>query len=365
MRKFLVVVLMQTNVTASMQPADGDNSNVSSETQAHLASFFSTSMEDVDMSESSFSRSGDDRRVSKSLELTGIIVVKQDYDLALAQMEVWRVNLQQFLSGQGQALTVTGMKYSCGEGHTPTRNFVACEPCNVNQYKSALDNTSCVDCPENSNNTNSTMLASSIQVCECGFGFRASLLPNASRYCESILELETVQQVSNVVSGLVGTVIAAQVAGSVLLSVTSAVSTSITSSVAGASVGGGSGASASASQGARGSMALVCQVQFLTVTGKVGGSSPALKKFSRGFEFSNYRFGVTASSGESGDRRSAITNTTQNACAWDQDTQGAAETCVTCVVCLVAVFLLRNLLCICLERCLHRDISTGLLFPAW
>lgn len=49
------------------------------------------------------------------------------------------------------------------------------------------------------------------------------------------------------------------------------VAASVTTTVA-TSVGGGVGSSSGLSQGARGSMALITQVQFLAQTGKIGGT---------------------------------------------------------------------------------------------
>lgn len=54
------------------------------------------------------------------------------------------------------------------------------------------------------------------------------------------------------------------------LQVATTVAASVSSTVA-SSVGGSVGSSSGLSQGARGSMALITQVQFLAQTGKIGG----------------------------------------------------------------------------------------------
>ena len=125
------------------------------------------------------------------------------------------------------------------------------------------------------------------------------------------------------------------------------------------------------------------QVQFLSMTGKVGGSqgSAALRNFSSGFEWANYRLGLAggenpdgpvsrrqkkgtkaANNDESGNEAGAQPD--QSACSWEVGAP-VVEVWGTCLVCLLAVSLARSLLVVVIKHVLKREISPALLFPAW
>lgn len=128
------------------------------------------------------------------------------------------------------------------------------------------------------------------------------------------------------------------------------------------------------------------QVQFLSMTGKVGGSqgSDALRNFSSGFEWANYRLGLTNGADGEKPRGSASrrqkkgakvagkdsagnetgTEPSEMDCSWEVGAP-VVEVWGTCIVCLLAVSISRSLLVFILEHVLKKKTSPALLFPAW
>ena len=379
---------------------------------SHLSIFFSAPMDAVEISFSG-------RRASE-LGITAAITVQDNYEVALEQIGTRRALLEQYLSDQtvrsGHGRTeVPRMRYTCGEGHEPSEG--ECNACDANHYKASLGNGTCTPCPSNSFTSTNMSLLTSVEVCRCARGSRPStsddnrnstydnetaagktsqLPPGKVSYdtripywvgrleCINGLEEEEVKLASEIVTNVVASVIAVQIAATVATSIATSVTTTV-----GASVGGGiTSSSGSLAQSARGSMALVTQVQFLSKTGRIGGSngSAALSTFSGGFDWANYKLGISMlgdsnnktgaaekrrTDGVNGDRRQkkgkgsgddedgedSEDGAGEVECSWDTVGRESVETIITCLLCLFVVFCLRSSLCYILEHVLHRQVS--------
>ena len=204
----------------------------------------------------------------------------------------------------------------------------------------------------------------------------------------SNLDPATAQAASEMVSTLVGTVVAANVAMAVGTAVAGSVGGAVGGATGGASGGGGSGG---------GCAALITQVQFLNVMGRIGGSngSVGMSSFTEGLGWANFEFGLVGTSGGNSSRRvwhqrRAKSRTTdllakaecEQALKHKQEmsekckslldkscTFGrilpSLEQCVTCFIILLAVAVSRALIVLGIEKGLHKEAPTGFMFPCW
>lgn len=147
------------------------------------------------------------------------------------------------------------------------------------------------------------------------------------------------------------------------------VAASVVSSLTGAAL------SSTAAQSGGGAMVLVTQIQFLTVTGKVGGSAgpPALQDFSSSVEWANFRFpislyGTPARRGEGNASSTTGAGTADDEsmdCSWEA-IWPSIETLATCVACLLMVSISRATLCLLLRHTFRAaTVSESLQWPNW
>jgi hypothetical protein len=205
----------------------------------------------------------------------------------------------------------------------------------------------------------------------------------------SNLDPATAQAASAVVGSLVATVVATNVAMAVGTAVAGSVGGAVGGATGGASGGGGAGG---------GCAALITQVQFLNVMGRIGGSngSAGMASFTEGLGWANFEFGLIGSSdnGNSSRRawrqrraKSRTTDLSVKAECEQQAVEGAEltaeckslldtsctlgrilpslEQCVTCFAILSAVAISRALIALAIDKGLHKEVPVSLMFPCW
>ena len=348
-------------------------------------------------------------------------------------------------------VTVTSMAFTCGEGHTPSGS--ACVAC-LNSFKSSHKNVTCTPCPDNSFTNISAGVYTSVDACRCGPGFGPydpqnivedvvegveedaegpNFRGNAGRRslrgvkywdarlqtCQRVIDEQTAKRVSSISSTVIASVIAVQVTTNIVTAVAASASSSLAASVAG-SAGANTGAASAGGGSSGSSVSLITQVQFLSLTGRVGGQSggsKSMQTFSSGFDWANYQLGFnfleatvppvtvrlpnqtnsssnasnssTRRSASDDDRRSkkdtagseggadgnltsklnGTSGTDEVDCAWKTKTP-AIETYMTCLCCLTLVFLLRSIVLSLLKNVVHRGNEKykaphALKFPQW
>ena len=220
--------------------------------------------------------------------------------------------------------TPTNTRHDLQESDEPPE----CMACEEAKFKSAADDSGgCIECP--SSHMTSPEASIAPDQCECIYGFQWGLDTggddgNASETnttSSNSSSLQRMQQSDNSTesgvwqcvripgavtlaeaaqaAAMVGSVVAAVVATNVAVAVGTAIGGAVGGAVGGAGGGAaggaaGGGAGAGGAAAGAGSVALISQVQYLNVAGKIGGSnaSKSLSTFSGGFGWANMEFPI-------------------------------------------------------------------------
>jgi hypothetical protein len=243
------------------------------------------------------------------MDVESTINVIDDREAAVDKSAAMITNLQKFMSTESLLVSVSSMEMTCGQGHEPVGSASDCKRCDPNHFKHLLNNSYCTPCPEESYSPEDKWnRAFSVEVCRCVNGRlpvgTVNVTSQASAnesdvywlgelVCSPIWQEQAQKLMTDVSIEVIASVIAVQVAAGVLASVSTSIVTTVGASSASSVSLSSSGRALS--QSARGSLALVTQVQFLAMTGRVGGSkgSKTMRSFSKDFEWANYKLGIS------------------------------------------------------------------------
>jgi len=157
--------------------------------------------------------------------------VKDDFDVAQAQIVLRARALKMYLTAQNSTVTLSRFEYTCGEGFEPSLKDKICTACQPNYYKEELENISCTPCPANSFTTMGSKSALSVEACRCRANFRPaaslsmaattsrlnSTIVSAPKYwgrileCKTGLQEEQIQVAVNILTAVVSTVVVTQI----------------------------------------------------------------------------------------------------------------------------------------------------------
>jgi len=290
---------------------------------------------------------------------------------------------------------------TCGQGHEPRERL--CVGCPVGKYKPSLDNATCFACPVHAVTAQPAAIAPEQCVCKSYFQSIGNVTTNMSATgggqagtsrnraegggrregierrkggdeeqqvgqvptCKpmSYVTPDVVVAASTALSAAVVSVVAVNILTSISLSVVAAVSNSFGSSVASSSVSQSLASSP---------MALISQVQMLSVAGAIGGEEAkeqrgdTLQLFSSGFQWANYKLPISTvrlfGGGGFAQRRESLG--TERDCGLSAGAD-RLDQLITSALILIAVSVLRGVLCLILRVGFRREVPLALHFPAF